>query len=441
MQRTSKSKKNRSSCRCGQNVAHLDMKKDQKKPELIEKNGHTYGTFAAKAGCIKCVESLIQCHIDPNLSQNHNGSTMLHYAALNGRPNVVNLLCENGAEVNQANKRIRTALHEAATTGNQEVVKVLLSYGANVMNKNKYGRTSLHIATKYENYKVRDLLVEHRQLELKSVLREINSNLSFGVNIYESLVQLIVEFTCNTAKQDDVCFCAQDLEDNDIQIDFKIPHNEHGHTVATKSAVSGCVKCCNWLIKCGLDINLPVTNDGSTMLYCAVYKQRIACVRLLCEKNADVNVSNYRERLPLRCAVNNDKEEIVQLLLESNADLAPLGNISASSGVQEIIEFHTEYRFLISELSNFVIDHAGIIDGEENWIKVKIRFMRGIGDIIGNRIFMSSLSRERIDAKMPGRLDAFVKSSLNNLQNTHKNQFPTGWAVQSEKPTGNIDHN
>lgn len=77
MSRPSKNKKSRSSCRCGQDVTHLDMKKDEKKPELIEKNGHTYGTFAAKAGCIKCVETLIQRHIDPNLSQNHNGSNVL----------------------------------------------------------------------------------------------------------------------------------------------------------------------------------------------------------------------------------------------------------------------------------------------------------------------------------------------------------------------------
>merc|ERR1719204_851209 len=112
-------------CKCGQEIANLNMTRDKKKPELLETNGHTFGTFAAKAGCMTCVQTLILRNIDPNLSSNHNGSTMLHYAALNGRPSVVNLLCENGADVNRANKRIRTALHEAATTGNQEVVKVL----------------------------------------------------------------------------------------------------------------------------------------------------------------------------------------------------------------------------------------------------------------------------------------------------------------------------
>jgi len=414
------SRRIKGSCKCHQNVDQTDLREDKKKPELLEKNGHTYGTYAAKAGCISCVQSLLSRNIDPNMSTNHNGSTMLHYAALNGRPAVVELLCENSANVNQANKRIRTALHEAATTGNEEVVKLLLRYGANVMNKNKYGRTSLHIATKYENYKVRDLLVHHRQKELEDVL-----NQTFGVHIYRSLIHLIVEFTCNTADQTEVCFCAQDLEDNDIQYDYKIPNNEHGHTVATKSAVSGCVKCCNWLIKCGLDINKPVTNDGSTMLYCAVYKQRLPCVRLLCEMGADVNVSNYRERLPLRCAINNDKPEIVDILCEHGADLNSLPqSLMITNLVQRTLEYHRQYRQLEINLRDYANDADEIINGDHRWNNVKFRFRQHCETLIGHATFTTILTHEKIDGKMQpilATLESVLRTAhLAWVEDTHK---------------------
>lgn len=404
-------------CTCGQNLAERGLTKDEKRQDQRERNGHTFGTFAAKAGCHACVFHLLQNNNHPNLSMNHNGSTMLHYGALNGRPTVVNLLCKYGADVNLPNKRLRTALHEAATTGHAEVVKLLLTNGADVLKKNKYGRTSLHVATKYNNRSVISLLVQHRQRELLGVLKECEC-----LTLHDSLIQLVVEFTCNTADQNDECFCAQDLEDNDIRQDFKIPRNEHGHTVATKAAVSGCVKCCNWLIKCGLDINIPETNDGSCMLYCAVYKQRLACVKLLCEKGANVNARNSRDRLSISNAVTNGRADIVDILCEAGADLSDMGpHMPSSPEVTTILEYHRDLRRLLAHLHNHVHQQIDILLGDDRSHQpVMARFRVGMNQIVQHEMFTTSLTS---DEKLERKLSAKIKELEQFVFEKHKERW------------------
>lgn len=341
-------------CCCGQELAKKRIVRDIRKDDDPNvKNGHMLGTFAAKSGCFSCVCHLMCQGNNPNDSKNANGSTMLHYASLNGRPKIVLLLVNAGANVNLANKRCRTALHEAATTGHWKVVEVLLEHGADVMSKNKYGRTTLHVATKYDNAEVIDLLVRHRKKQLFTNITPVIGAYPKKYKLVKSLIWLIVEFTCGVANQKDVCFCAQDVEDNDIKQDFEIPDNEHGHTIATKAAVSGCVKCCKWLLQCGLDINQPTTNDGSSMLYCAVYKIRTSCVQLLCENGANVNLVNTRGRLPLRTAIKTGNPEIVKTLCEHKADLNQIMQLALHPRVVDIVHFYRDTNRLMEEIQRF----------------------------------------------------------------------------------------
>jgi len=341
-------------CCCNQKLANKGVKFDKKCEDPKVKNGHTKGTLAAKSGCFSCVGHLMSMGNDPNASYNDNESTMLHYASLNGRPQIVRLLLQAGADVNRANKRSRTALHEAATTGHSEVVKILLKHKADVMAKNKYGRTTLHVATKYDNHDVINLLVEHRKQQLVKSLSRVTSTYPPGCQLVKNLVFLVVDFTCGVADQQDVCFCAQDLEDNDTRADQSIHGNEHGHTVATKAAVSGCVKCCAWLIRCGLDIDKPATDDGSSMLYCAVYKLRTACVQLLCEHGANVNKQNTRGRLPIRTAVKTGNSEIVKALCDHGADLSYIRQGTIHPKIADLVQFYQVTNRMIRDIRAWI---------------------------------------------------------------------------------------
>ena len=78
-------------------------------------------------------------------------STPLHIAAKIGHFESVQLLLENGAQVNSRNYEQNTPLHLAAKVGHHEVVKILLDHGADKNLKNEIDLTPLKMAEVYKS--------------------------------------------------------------------------------------------------------------------------------------------------------------------------------------------------------------------------------------------------------------------------------------------------
>lgn len=72
-----------------------------------------------------------------------NNERPLHWACLNGDPEVVNFLIRNGAEVNTRDAQGMTPLHWAAWQGQIEAAKILVKFGAEVNAKNISNHTPL----------------------------------------------------------------------------------------------------------------------------------------------------------------------------------------------------------------------------------------------------------------------------------------------------------
>jgi hypothetical protein len=85
---------------------------------------------------------------DPRLlSSVWRDDTLLNTAAWNGHVDLVRLLLERGAEVNQAGEDGATALRFAVFRGLEEMVSILLSSGADISRKGYRGRTALMFAS------------------------------------------------------------------------------------------------------------------------------------------------------------------------------------------------------------------------------------------------------------------------------------------------------
>jgi hypothetical protein len=76
-----------------------------------------------------------------------NGS-LLHTAAWYGHVDLMRLLLERGAEINQANKNGNTAFHFAVSRGHEEVVSMLLSSGADPSRRGLRGQMALMLASR-----------------------------------------------------------------------------------------------------------------------------------------------------------------------------------------------------------------------------------------------------------------------------------------------------
>lgn len=71
------------------------------------------------------------------------GYTPLHWAAIDGRKDIVALLLANGAEIDAGTPQGATPLHLAAGSGRREAVEVLLKNGADLHRRDSNGRTPM----------------------------------------------------------------------------------------------------------------------------------------------------------------------------------------------------------------------------------------------------------------------------------------------------------
>jgi len=93
--------------------------------------GDTACHVAIENDHMNCVEILLDNGFDVN-SLNHGGSTLLHYAALWDRINIVEMLLNRGADINSKDRDDWTALHDAAHWGNINIVVMLLERGIDI---------------------------------------------------------------------------------------------------------------------------------------------------------------------------------------------------------------------------------------------------------------------------------------------------------------------
>ena len=88
--------------------------------------GQNFWARVSVATASNCLNSVSNFDV-----KDENGSTPLHYAALNfENPNILSLLLDAGANINAMNDIGSTPLHWAAQTDNSEIITILLDAGA-----------------------------------------------------------------------------------------------------------------------------------------------------------------------------------------------------------------------------------------------------------------------------------------------------------------------
>ena len=123
-----------------------DITMEEAEDELNEQNAKLFFD-AIKQNDIEAVEVLLEEGVDVNAKDNY-GATPLISAAFFGYTEIAELLLEAGADPNIKDKDGWTPLMIAAMDGKTGVVKLLLKAGADPNAKNKEGETALYWALK-----------------------------------------------------------------------------------------------------------------------------------------------------------------------------------------------------------------------------------------------------------------------------------------------------
>jgi ankyrin repeat protein len=137
----------------------VKLSESLKSPNYTDIEGNSLLYYAISSDCIEVVKILLDKGADINQKLGENRSTPLIEEITKGNIDVFKLLLERGADVNGQTNGI-TPLMVAILKDNNEMAKLLIEYGANVDLKSTTGETALLIASGKGNVDLVSLLIE-----------------------------------------------------------------------------------------------------------------------------------------------------------------------------------------------------------------------------------------------------------------------------------------
>lgn len=292
---------------------------------------------AARGNNRQGAEFLLDRGVDVNARAN-NGDTPVHMAACRRRKDVLELLLARGGEINlhdaaaigdctrakeilKDNPRLVfakdidgwTPLHWAALHGNKEAVELLLANGANPRAEDNTGQMPWHKASGIGSDKDTlellrqlgggDIFEAARKADLKSV-RAILENYPDLARVKDEDGDTPLHLAAASGTIGGHRSAFMDLE-----------RRMRGFELPAKRSYRDVVEL---LIANGSDVNAS-NNKGDTPLIVASFHDNKGVVELLLANNADVNAKTHTGWSSLRAAASEENKEIEELLLARGA--------------------------------------------------------------------------------------------------------------------------
>lgn len=273
---------------------------------------------ACAAGVVPVVRLIFERGLD--VKSIDGSGRMLHVATFNDHREVVQLLLENGAEIQAKTKTVffdirayyhyggLSALHLASANCNTPMMQLLLENGADVEATDEIGETALHKVPAALD----GLGIHPKNADGTRVVQRTSS---FGSR---AAAQLLLDNGANINAKNDagltILHLAVQYDESlvaDLLMDWGIdPHatDSTGETAlhtATASKRFGHVS--------RVRINPPLTEQPLT--------PSEDVMRLLLRNGADVNAKNHRGETPLHLAASDGEASRIRLLIESGADI------------------------------------------------------------------------------------------------------------------------
>ena len=246
---------------------------------------------AARTGDVAAIKQHIAEGADVNAL--HFERPPLTWAAMAGQTEAVQVLLENGADVNIKSRDGGTPLHDAAFFGRTDVVKLLLENGANLEARNDDGATPVDAL--YVDWETTAFIggfvgvaVEKEDIPVMQMGRSEIATL-FGVDApLEEANTFSPQQLSTAAFTGDVAAMKQALTDG---ADPNTKDPQSGNTLLATAALMGHTEIVTLLLEHGADVNARNRDDG-TALHAAAFFGRTETVKLLLEKGADTTLRN-----------------------------------------------------------------------------------------------------------------------------------------------------
>lgn len=280
-------------------------------PNMIDSKGRSALHYACIRGFGPMVRLLLHYKAKPNLWDHQYTVTPLHYAALSGSPDCINLLIRSGAQANAGIEK-HSALHYAVQKNAIKCVQLLLQYGSNPNPPQIFVETPIHIAA------------EMGFVECLKALLDAGADVTSQMGNKRNTA-------LHLAAEDDFSDCVKVLIEAGANVNAR---NLDDQTPLHVACLSQSIETVELLIKHGADVNVTY-RDGRTALHASIVKETSSwdCTRTLLENKVDVNKADHFGYTPLHIAALNEFSTCAFMLIEFGADITARtnGGISALS--------------------------------------------------------------------------------------------------------------
>ncbi|KAJ5506485.1 hypothetical protein N7453_005442 [Penicillium expansum] len=299
--------------------------------------GRTAIHYAVENERISAVEEIVQqFHLEViNLGDNF-GRTPLHWAADKGYKDILQLLLDNGADVDARDSSKQTPLSRSARRGWEECVLLLLRRGArsDIPDQNK--QVPLHLAASNGRTEVVSHLCDEQSLT--SVDSDNNTALHLAAKRgHEDAAKVIIKHLIATNANGNQIFHTLERADG--------WHNDFTDAaraidVLVWAALNGIESITIRLIRSGVDIESYSHSCSMSAMQAAASAGHTAIVELLLNNKADVNAPPAKNggRTALQGTAGAGHIEIVELLLNNKADVnAPPAKYNGYTALQAAV--------------------------------------------------------------------------------------------------------
>ncbi|XP_066453854.1 CARD- and ANK-domain containing inflammasome adapter protein-like [Eleutherodactylus coqui] len=341
-----------------------------------------------------------------------NRSNFLHMEASKNNSRLVELLLENGANVDSLDEKKHTALYHAVSGGHEATVKVLLEAGATV------DPSIIDVAFNTNNEYIFGLLLQYSKglsadTMISAMFKAVKLNL-FGI------IKALIDKGTDVNARNDMQYtplllaaelgkseAAQALIEKGAHIDDRTPNL---NTALHLSVQGGDVPTLKLLLQKGINVDITgpghqtplhmaayhnrpdlsdillsaganvnaVSKESLTPLHLASQRNNVDVAQNLIEHKANVNAKDKHSKTPLHLAVEGGGLALVQLLLNNKADpnvadkdkKTPL-HIAAEEGKSEVVAalLSSQARYGVKDMDGCTPIHYATISGNMDIVK------------------------------------------------------------------------
>ncbi|XP_068751702.1 ankyrin-1-like [Montipora capricornis] len=284
----------------------------------------------AKSGDVeKVIELVLNDGIDVNVAAKSNITPLLLASGMSSGV-LIKTLIDLGADVNAQTAPAKEGpLVFAASSNNYMVARVLLEHSADANIKDLWGVTPLYKAVMQKNVPLVDLLLENKaDVNIQDWVRE--TPLHKAVMWKDvPLIKILLENKADANIKDHCgetpfqkAFTQKDVPLIKLLLENKADANIpdwQGETPLHKAVTQTNVPLVEQLLENTADANIQ-NGAGETPLHKAVAQRNEPLIKLLLENKADANIQDRKGETPLHKAVTQENIPLIKLLLENKSD-------------------------------------------------------------------------------------------------------------------------